>query len=76
MEAPLELSSGMGSSNIPSHVFDVEIDFAGIIKFPVRAGFTVGMDNYGFGLLGQTDFFERFNVSFRLDKGIFEIDIP
>lgn len=76
LHAPIEFSSGMGSSNIPTHLFDVNLNLAGISKFPLRAGFTVGMDTYGFGLLGQTGFFDRFHVTFKLDSGIFEVEVP
>ena len=76
LHAPVEFSSGLGSSNIPTHLFDIDLNLAGVTKVPVRAGFTVGMDDYGFGLLGQTGFFDRFHVAFKLDKGIFEVEVP
>jgi hypothetical protein len=76
LEAPVEFSSGLGSLNVPTHLFDINLNFAGIVTFPMRAGFTVGMDNHGFGLLGQTGFFDRFHVRFKLDEGIFEVEVP
>ena len=40
----------------------------------VYAGFTVGLDNVGLGLLGQSGFFDRVNVCFHHRSGIFAIE--
>ena len=49
----------------------------GVIKFPVYADFTTGLDPWGLGLLGQVGFFDRFNIGFRLgpDKACY-IEVP
>jgi hypothetical protein len=52
----------------------VEIDLQGIFRFPVYAGFTSGLDDIGLGLLGQSGFFDRFNVHFKLAERIYEIE--
>ena len=48
----------------------------GVITFPVYAGFTIGLEQMGLGLLGQIGFFDRFNVGFRLMESICYIEIP
>jgi hypothetical protein len=75
-DAPIELSSGMGSGNVPIHFADITIDLQGIIEFPVYGGFTAGLDPQGHGLLGQIGFFDRFNIGFRLSQGNCYIEIP
>ncbi|MGA8075345.1 MAG: hypothetical protein WB995_17855 [Candidatus Acidiferrales bacterium] len=74
--APIELTSGMGSANVPTHFFNISIDLQNVVRIPVYAGFTVGLDQMGVGLLGQSGFFDRFNVHFKLQRGIYEIDVP
>jgi hypothetical protein len=72
--APMEAISGVGSSGVPTHFFDIEIDLQGVTRFPVYAGFTSGLDDIGLGLLGQSGFFDRFNVHFKLAERIYEIE--
>jgi hypothetical protein len=73
--APLETTSGVGSSNVPVHFCSLEMDF-GVVKIPVYAGFTTGLDQLGIGLLGQSGFFDQFHIHFRCAHGIFQIEIP
>jgi hypothetical protein len=61
--AILEKSAGLGSSGIPTYFTRVNIAFRGIAEFPVFAGFTTGLERAGFGLLGQSGFFDRFRNS-------------
>ena len=75
LTAPTEMSAGMGSTNVPTHFFNVTIDL-GVIKIPVYAGFTVGMDPLGCGLLGQAGFFEAFKITFDYSKKLFYVEIP
>ena len=67
----------MGNTGVPSHFANIEIDMQGVIKFPVYADFTTGLDPWGLGLLGQVGFFDRFNIGFRLgpDKACY-IEVP
>jgi hypothetical protein len=74
--APTELSTGVASTNVPTHFVNIRIDLQGLIEFPVYAGFTTGLDEWGCGLLGQTGFFDRFNVGFRLCEKTCYIEIP
>jgi hypothetical protein len=76
LTAPVELSSGVGSANVPIHYANISIDLQGLIEFPAYAGFTTGLDQQGYGLLGQIGFFDRFNVGFRLNEGNCYIEIP
>jgi hypothetical protein len=75
LAAPHEGTSGVGSYNVPTYFWNLEIDLQGLTRFPVFAGFTPGLDQLGLGLLGQSGFFDRFNISFNLRQGIFEIEI-
>lgn len=74
LTAPSESTTGVGGS-VPSHFCNIEIDF-GVVRIPVYAGFTTGLDQVGVGLLGQTGFFDRFNITFRHSQGIFQVEIP
>lgn len=75
LSGPIERTSGVGSSNLPTHFHNIEIDL-GIAKIHVYAGFTTGLEQIGYGLLGQAGFFDKFNVTFRHSQGIFEIEVP
>ncbi len=46
LTAPVEMSAGVGSSNVPTHFCNVAIDL-GPIRISVYAGFTSGMDQLG-----------------------------
>jgi len=74
--ATVALTSGLGSTNVPTHFAAISIDLQGIVEFPVYAGFTAGLDQLGYGLLGQTGFFDRFNVGFRLSDKTCYIEVP
>jgi hypothetical protein len=74
LTAPMETISGVASTGVPTHYFNVEIDLQGVLRFPVYAGFTSGLDDIGMGLLGQNGFFERFHVHFKLSRRIYEIE--
>jgi len=75
LTAPTEMSSGLGTTNMPTHFCNITIDL-GVIKIPVYAGFTVGMDQLGFGLLGQAGFFEAFKITFDYRNKLFHVEIP
>jgi len=66
----------MGSSDVPTHVANVSIDLQGIIESPVYAGFTAGLDRFAFGLLGQTGFFDRLDVTFGFRNRVCYIEVP
>lgn len=74
---PSEPIGGLGSSNVPTYFCDLVVELPGLTNFPLRAGFTEGLNNWGLGLLGQDGFFNRFRVNFRLNREAdFEIEIP
>jgi hypothetical protein len=75
LTAPMDFTSGLGSTNVPVHFFNISINLQNVIQIPVYAAFTVGLDQMGAGLLGQSGFFDRFSVHFKLQQGIYEIDI-
>ncbi|HEX4544061.1 MAG TPA: aspartyl protease family protein [Candidatus Acidoferrum sp.] len=64
LATPVDMTSGVGSTNLPTHFAHVTLDLQGLAQFSVYAGFTTGMDRFGIGLLGQTGFFERFKIRF------------
>ena len=76
LTAPIELTAGVGTASVPTHFCNVEIDMQGIIKFPIYAGFTVGLEPMGLGLLGQNGFFDHFNIHFRQAEKICYIEVP
>jgi hypothetical protein len=76
LTAPVEMTSGVGTEGVPTHFADISIDLQGLIRFPVFAGFTVGLDPLALGLLGQVGFFDRFNLGFRLSDKTCLIEIP
>jgi hypothetical protein len=70
-------SSGFGSSSIPVYLWDIVIEIHKAARFSVRAGFSEGLTGWGLGLLGQERFFNRFEVTFRLNSNAtFEIGVP
>ena len=77
LTTPTELSSGVGApAAVPTHFANLTIDVQGRFQFGAYVGFTTGLDALGIGLLGQTGFFDRFNVSFRLRDGHCHIEVP
>ncbi len=73
LAAPVEMTSGLGSADVPTHFTNVTLDF-GVTQFLVYAGFTVGMDQLGIGLLGQTGFFDRHKITFDYGNALFIIE--
>jgi hypothetical protein len=76
LKAPVEMTSGVGSTNVPTHFSNVVIDLQGVIQIPVYAGFSTGMDQLGFGLLGQAGFFEAFKITFDFANKIYYLEAP
>lgn len=64
LATPVDMSSGVGSSNVPMHFANVTLDLQGVLEFSIYAGFTPGLEQLGLGLLGQAGFFERFKITF------------
>lgn len=74
LTSPVEVTSGVGSANVPAHFANIVIDLQGVIQIPVYAGFTTGMDQLGIGLLGQAGFFEAFKITFDLANKLYHIE--
>jgi hypothetical protein len=72
--APVEMTSGMGSTNVPTHFCNIMLDLQGAFQIPVYAGFTTGMDQLGFGLLGQAGFFEVFKITFDYANKLYHLE--
>jgi hypothetical protein len=73
---PIEMSSGVGTTAVPTHFVNLNFDVQGLFQFSAYAGFTTGLDPLGVGLLGQLGFFDRFNVEFRLGEKKCFIEVP
>ncbi len=65
----------MGNGSVPTFYWPVQIEFPGVITIDIYAGFTVGLDNVGLGLLGQSGFFDHAKVLFDHTGGTFSIDL-
>jgi len=74
LTSPIDQTTGVSTASVPTHFANVSIDLQGLVEFPVYAGFTVGLEQMGLGLLGQVGFFDRFNISF--SKKVCYIEIP
>ena len=61
---PKNLTVGVGSSANTTYYGDLEIDLGYGIRFRSYVGFTSGLDQVGYGLLGQAGFFEYYKVHF------------
>jgi hypothetical protein len=67
-------TAGVGSQANVTVYANVTIDLGDGITFRTEAGFTQGLDAIGVGLLGQTGFFENYNVEFRYAEKIFTVE--
>jgi len=76
LTSPVEGTSGVGSTNIPTHFSKIVIDLQGAVQIPVYAGFTPGMDQLGIGLLGQAGFFEAFRITFDYVSRLYYLEVP
>ena len=71
---PSTLTTGVGSTANLTYYSDLHINIGRGMSFVAKVGFSHGVDAIGFGLLGQSGFFDQFNVEFRLSEGIFIIE--
>jgi hypothetical protein len=76
LTCPVEGTSGVGSTNIPTHFSKIVIDLQGVVQIPIYAGFTPGMDLLGIGLLGQAGFFEAFRITFDYASSLYYLEVP
>lgn len=74
LKLPKSLTGGVGSQANLTYYETITIDLGGGIAFSAYVGFTQGMDPIGFGLLGQSDFFEQHNVEFLHKQKIFTVE--
>ncbi len=73
LATPFETAAGVGGLGL-AFFHNITIDLQGVVQVQVYVGFTDGLEQWGVGLLGQSGFFDRFNVSFNLRQGIFEVE--
>ena len=71
---PKALTGGVGSSANVTYYDTITLDLGHGIEFSAYVGFTAGMDNLGFGLLGQEGFFDKYNVEFLHQQKRFTIE--
>jgi hypothetical protein len=69
-----QLTGDVGSTGNVTYYDTIEVDIGLGSPFNVHAGFTVGLEAQGIGLLGQAGFFERFTVCFSHTAKQFHID--
>jgi aspartyl protease len=72
--SPVEGTAGVGSTNVPTHFSNITIDLQGVVRLPVYAGFTTGLDHLGIGLLGQAGFFEAFKITFDYANKLYHLE--
>jgi hypothetical protein len=68
--------AAIGDQTVPTFYWPVKLEFPGVAVLDVYAGFTAGLDGIGFGLLGQSGFFDRVKALFDHAAGMFHIEIP
>ena len=74
LRMPKNLTSGVGSTANVTYYDSLDIDLGRGIQFHSYVGFTAGMEVHGIGLLGQTGFFDYYNVSFFRSQHRFTIE--
>jgi hypothetical protein len=74
LKLPKAFTGGVGSQVNVTYYDNLTIDLGNGIVFTAYVGFTQGMDQVGLGLLGQSGFFDRYNVEFLHSRKIFTID--
>ena len=79
LKMPMQLTGGVGSVANPTYYsplrIAIPIDHAPTLSFDTNAGFTAGMEAHGIGLLGQSGFFETFQVTFNHRGRTFSIEV-
>jgi hypothetical protein len=73
---PVDFTGGVGNNRNATQYAKIVVDIQGIAQFDVYAGFTVGMDPHGFGLLGQCGFFDRVKIVFDYANRIYAFETP
>lgn len=71
---PTALTGGVGGQSNTTYYDTLSIDLGSELAFTSYVGFTQGMDAVGFGLLGQSGFFDVHNVEFLHAHKIFTIE--
>ena len=72
----MEYTQGVGNTSNETRYALVQIEIAGVgSPFQTFAGFTLGLEAIGFGLLGQNGFFENYRVTFSHATRKFHIDV-
>ena len=75
LKLPSTLTAGVGSASNITYYANVNVDLGQGVSADVYAGFTEGMNAHGMGLLGQSGFFEKFDVHFSHKSGLFTVSI-
>lgn len=74
LHLPKAMTGGVGSQTNTTYYDNLTIDLGNGIVFHAYAGFTQGMDSVGLGLLGQSGFFDAYNVGFRHGDKVFTVE--
>ncbi len=68
------MTGGVGTQSNITYYDTVRLDLGHGIAFTALVGFTEGLNSAGIGLLGQSGFFENFNVEFLHRQKVFTIE--
>jgi hypothetical protein len=74
LKLPKATTGGVGSQGNITYYDTLTIDIGNGIAFSAYVGFTQGLDITGFGLLGQSGFFENYKVEFLHKQKIFNVE--
>jgi hypothetical protein len=79
-----QMTGGVGNTGNITHYSELTIEvgceqdgawvFDPALKFTAYAGFTLGLEDQGIGLLGECDFFERYVVTFDHKSRLFYVE--
>ena len=78
-----QMTGGVGNAGNVTHYADLTIELGGVdaqgafnplLKFKTYAGFTVGLEAQGIGLLGECGFFENYVVTLDYKNHVFHVE--
>jgi hypothetical protein len=74
LKMPRQMTGGVGSVANSTYYDTLTIDLGPGLRFQTLAGFLDGLEAQGIGLLGQSGFFEFYNVAFSHKQKKFTIE--
>ena len=74
LRLPKALTGGVGGNANTTYYDTITADLGNGIAFSAYAGFTLGLEQMGLGLLGQDGFFGQYRVEFLMMRNVFTIE--